>query len=293
MNSRAIIKKRWQLTLLLVFALVLLLWFASKSELTYKPINLPVAILVALVGWLVCFFAWLKLEDKKNYARECFLIILGAFLLFALFPSIWQWTSHLSLTKWLFNGIPATRFISEILYYVVSILLAILAMRIGYGDEWKVKYFIRFEMHFRDLLVIIGLFSITVFALLLWFAYFATGKEEWSALGSTAGWAIVFGILSSLLNATAEEFWFRGFFLSGFTRLGSPPFALTLQALLFGFIHLKDGIPQGATGFILTDLWGFALGYWTIIRVSLWAPLILHFLTDLFIFFSVNKDIFH
>ncbi len=277
----------------LVLALLITSYYAYRSEVTLKPVSLPLSILLLLVGTAVFFTAYNTIfTEKKSFWRECFLLILGSFALFAFFPGVWQWLTDLSIVRGLWRSSPSFRFVGEVLFYAFSIALAILVMYLGYGKALVRRYLLRVEIHFLDVLLLLGLSLLTLAGLLVWFRLFSTGQESWSPLGLTAGWAVIFGVTSSLLNSIAEEFWFRGFFLGTLARLTSLQPALLFQALLFGFIHLRDGIPQGYSGWFLAGIWGYALGLWTLKRLSVWPALILHFITDLFIFFSVNRTLF-
>ena len=283
-----ILKKEFAYYSLLALAFLTLAYFSAREELTLKPPNLVVSIFILLVLFLVSFALWVRLPARRNLIRECFILVLGAFGIFVLYPVMIDWLARVGWIKLVWREFPPFRIFGEAFSYLLSIAIALLVMYFGYRKDLLVRYFLRIEIHLKDLVAIFLLLGVTIIFLLLWFKLGATGKESWSTLGLGFAGAIILGVISSIGNAFAEEFWFRGFFLGTFSRLTSAGLANFMQAVLFGFIHFKDGIPQGASGWVLAGIWGLILGYWTLLRLSLASALILHLLTDLFIYFYVN-----
>jgi len=284
-----ILKKEFVSYSLLGLAFLTLAYFSARNELTLKPPNLPLSTLILLVLFLISFLVWIRVPARRNLIRECFVLVLGAFGIFVIYPVIIDWLARVGWVKLIWREIPPFRVFAEAFSYALSIAIALLVMYFGYGRDLLTRYFLRVEIYLKDFATIFFLLGLTIIFLLLWFKFGATGKESWSTLGLGYVGAIFLGVISSIGNAFAEEFWFRGFFLGTFSRMTSPAVANFLQALLFGFIHFKDGIPQGVSGWLLAGIWGLILGYWTILRLSLASALILHVLTDLFIYFFVNN----
>lgn len=273
---------------LFVLNVLVLAWFVARDELTLKPVNLPLSLLILVFSFALCFGFFISFKERANLARECFLLSLGAFSLFALFSFFWQWVSGMRLISEVAKVSSSFRFIGEIFFYLIPIFLVLFLMRLGYGGDWANRYFIRFEFRLADFGILLALSVLTVIGMSLWFNLFSRGQSSWSTLGFSPILAFFLGIVSAVGNAISEEFWFRGFFFATFTRLSTPRLALILQAILFGFIHFKDGIPSGWIGLILASIWGLFLGVWTLSRLSLWPAVFLHFLTDAFIYFTVN-----
>lgn len=86
----------------------------------------------------------------------------------------------------------------------------------------------------------------------------------------------------SLGPALGEELLFRGFLLSGLTRLARLPTALAVQALFFGAIHAGYGTLSHV---LAPAAFGLALG-WVALRVGLGAAVLLHAEANLLFFAS-------
>jgi len=341
-------------------------WYAWRDEMTLRPIRLGASLLILVGLAAVIFIVWASVRERREGLRECWLLILGAFAWFAMYPWIFQAFQRVHWIRELLRRSPGFGFVSELFWYLVPIALVLGVMWLGWGRDWLTAYFLRFEFHLADFGIVIGLTAVTLIGMLLWFRLSATGGESWQTFsaGGSPALLVVLGILSAAGNALTEEFWFRGLFLATCKRitealseerlngfldavrdwlrekllpwtvaflavsaiawtlghfrvrfmlypsgwhglavwlfalawlpaavhfLRSPAVAaLSLQALSFGFIHFKSGIPHGWTGLILAGAWGYALGYWTLKRMSVWPAVILHGVTDLFIFFTVN-----
>lgn len=358
---------QWRYTwLLAIIVFAGAAWFAWRDEMTLRPISLGASLLILAVLTAVVFLVWASVRERREGLRECWMLLLGAFAWFALYPWIFQWLRHIHWIRELLRRSAAFGFISEVFWYLVPIALVLGVMWLGWRRDWLNAYLLRFEFHLVDVGIIIGLTVLTLGGMLLWFRFGATGMESWQTFstGKSPALLVALGILSAMGNALTEEFWFRGFFLATFKRIAEAlseerlgdfadtvrdwlrdkllPWTLTLlvlagaawvfayfrlriplapagmrelalvlfalawlpsvmhllrspavaaislQAVAFGFIHFKTGIPHGWTGLILAFVWGYALGYWTLKRMSLWPAVILHGVTDLFIFFTVN-----
>lgn len=83
----------------------------------------------------------------------------------------------------------------------------------------------------------------------------------------------------SVVNAAAEEGFFRGALQDGLARaLGVNP-AVLLQALVFGLLHLH-GFPRGASGVALATIYGGMLGTLRVRTRGLLAPWAAHVAAD-------------
>jgi membrane protease YdiL (CAAX protease family) len=93
-------------------------------------------------------------------------------------------------------------------------------------------------------------------------------------------------ILLAGLNAFAEESYYRASMLSTLTDVLGKNQSLLLACIFFGLAHFLYGSPPGFIGFALTGFLAFLLGKSMLeTKGMLWAW-IMHFVPDVFIFFS-------
>ncbi len=93
-------------------------------------------------------------------------------------------------------------------------------------------------------------------------------------------------ILLAGLNAFAEEVYYRASMLSTLTDVIGKNQSLLLSCVFFGMAHYFGGSPPGIVGFALTGFLAFLLGKSMLeTKGMLWAWVI-HFVPDVFIFFS-------
>jgi hypothetical protein len=93
-------------------------------------------------------------------------------------------------------------------------------------------------------------------------------------------------ILLAGLNAFAEETYYRASMLSTLKDFTGNNHALLLSCIFFGLAHWLYGSPPGVIGFALTGFLAFLLGKSMLeTKGILWAW-IMHFIPDMFIFFS-------
>lgn len=98
---------------------------------------------------------------------------------------------------------------------------------------------------------------------------------------------VIFALLFATINAVTQEVIFRGVFQDALVAaLGKDAYAILVQALIFGLIHLQ-GIPSGLAGVLMAFSYGCVLGILRKISRGLLLPVAVHFITDLFIFFLV------
>ena len=88
------------------------------------------------------------------------------------------------------------------------------------------------------------------------------------------------GLLFALVNAAAEEAFFRGAFMAGLIESVAVPVAVLVQAASFGILHLR-GFPSGPAGVALAAAYGLLLGLLRIRARGLLAPWVAHALTDI------------
>jgi membrane protease YdiL (CAAX protease family) len=93
------------------------------------------------------------------------------------------------------------------------------------------------------------------------------------------------GVGFATLNATMEEAVFRGVVMDALDRaIGDGHASVGIQAVLFGAYHYLAGFPNGASGFILTLIYGVVLGILRRLSRGMLAPLMAHIAADLTIF---------
>jgi hypothetical protein len=97
-------------------------------------------------------------------------------------------------------------------------------------------------------------------------------------------WA-VFGLgvpLFAIVNAFAEEVIFRGILQGSLSRVFSQQrLVLVLQAAAFAAFHFIGGFPNGYAGYLMTFVYGIALGYLRERSGGLLAPYLTHIIADL------------
>jgi membrane protease YdiL (CAAX protease family) len=93
------------------------------------------------------------------------------------------------------------------------------------------------------------------------------------------------GLGFAILNAMMEEAVFRGVAMDALDRaLGDGHASVAIQAILFAAFHYQDGFPNGASGFVLTLIYGILLGAMRRLSRGMLAPLTAHIAADLTIF---------
>ncbi|QEC51537.1 CPBP family intramembrane glutamic endopeptidase [Anseongella ginsenosidimutans] len=71
---------------------------------------------------------------------------------------------------------------------------------------------------------------------------------------------VIFALLFAVINAVTQEVIFRGVFQDALeAAFGKGAYAILVQALIFGLIHLQ-GIPSGLAGVLMAFSYGCALG---------------------------------
>jgi uncharacterized protein len=101
---------------------------------------------------------------------------------------------------------------------------------------------------------------------------------------------LLLGILFSTANAAAEETVWRGLLQTLMTNAYSRPWlGIGIQAVSFGAVHYRGGIPNGAVGCGMATAYGLVLGYLRYRSQGLLAPWIAHVVADSIIFVMLVK----
>jgi len=195
----------------------------------------------------------------------------------------------------------------DLLYYAMDlglwIVVFLILMMIGTGarrvptndgdglSPLPLDFNLRFNFRLADIPIFAFFAVVTFFVLRLYLQKLGHTHAPMHIFGVTkASDPAVFyavGALFTLINALAEELWFRGLLLGALRGLLPMWPAVLLQALCFGLSHWV-GTPQGILGLVLAGAWGIALGWWAYTRGSIWQPLLVHLLADWLIFAYTN-----
>ncbi len=101
-----------------------------------------------------------------------------------------------------------------------------------------------------------------------------------AAVGRPLWLLVVAGVGFSLVNAAVEEAVFRGVLQTALERVGGPVFAIVVQAVAFGLLHVV-GVPTGVVGAVMAGGWGVLLGVMRWRTRGLLAPYVAHVAADL------------
>ncbi len=279
--------ERTRFWVLLALAGIYVSILAWRSEMGIPLFAWALIGLAALAS--LTFYWWTTRTEASRMARAIFFLVAGAFAFYSVIPLIFLALTRLFPRNSLIWHVPGMEFLAEMLWYAVPIALVWWLFQFASPADWRERFFLKLNWYREDWALLIGFAAITAIAMWL-YMYFVGSGSGWSALGTqklTAAFAI-FGMLSAAANALMEELWFRGYFLGISARLIPPGWGIAATSLLFGFLHFKDGIPNGWIGLILAGIYGLALAWWTWKRGSIWQAVALHFITDLVIFFGAN-----
>lgn len=97
---------------------------------------------------------------------------------------------------------------------------------------------------------------------------------------ATAIQQVALFVLIGLVLPFFEELFYRGFIQTSLMRTGRPAVAILTSGLLFGAVHL--GQSGGPTQAPALAVFGFGLGYAYYRTRSLWAPVLMHALFNLY-----------
>lgn len=93
------------------------------------------------------------------------------------------------------------------------------------------------------------------------------------------GSVILFAIIFSIINATLEEFIWRGILLSSLSEYVSPLYAMIITSLGFGLYHIAIGIP-----FVLSLLFSFGGIFYAVVVIkskSIYPAILLHIVINI------------
>ncbi len=252
-NTKASLQNIWQKILLIC----IVIWFHIILFGHFEQVNIVISILILLVIF---------------FTRTRNLFHLVSLLLFT------------SLNKYLLIGglknLPA---VSLLIPFLLSTLL-ILPDR----EARKTLHWLKFGKIDRISQWLIGLTSLfSVVALLLWAFWsdnLGMGAQMVQGFIHYPGWLIIgLGIpLFALMNALAEEFFFRGVFQTGLNSVRLPKmWVIFLQAIIFAAAHFTSGFPNGIMGYLMVLVYGSMLGYLKEQTKGIFAPYIAHVIADL------------
>jgi membrane protease YdiL (CAAX protease family) len=104
-------------------------------------------------------------------------------------------------------------------------------------------------------------------------------------LGST----LAAGVLFSLLNATMEEFIFRGVLFDALRSQWSVTLTVVFTSLLFGLGHLR-GYPPGTSGALLAVVFGAVMALLRVWTGGLAMSVLAHVGADATIFWLIHRS---
>ncbi len=123
--------------------------------------------------------------------------------------------------------------------------------------------------------------AVTPFALVTWLALaHADLSDLLQQVPKAAPWLLVLGGVGfAALNASLEEWVWRGVIQTRIAALASERVAIGVQAVSFGVAH-AHGFPRGASGMALAGIWALMLGLLRKRSSGLLAPTLAHFVAD-------------
>lgn len=167
--------------------------------------------------------------------------------------------------------------------FLVYILIVLFVPALRKSATW----FNRGRFDRKSLLASLGVLVFSLPALLIWAIVSGNNIENYIYLFHPRILLIellIFAFLFALISAVTQEIVFRGIFQDALgAAFGPGLYALLVQAIVFGIIH-SMGIPSGIAGVIMAFTYGCMLGILRNLSGGLLLPVIVHFITDLFIF---------
>lgn len=158
-------------------------------------------------------------------------------------------------------------------------------------------------LSFRSMLALVVILTFsTSLVLEIWSRKMkSNGRHEGisNMVNDTKETSLSFGMLIQLMlfavgNAVCEEAEFRGLFFNELesTGLYSVATSNVIQSFSFGMAHWY-GVPSGATGVLLTFVYGLVMGLLRIFGSGgMFLPILCHAIADLFIFVVVARKKF-
>ncbi|MBN2412402.1 CPBP family intramembrane metalloprotease [candidate division KSB1 bacterium] len=127
----------------------------------------------------------------------------------------------------------------------------------------------------------------SLIGLFCWFYHQTNNPWEEMIPRTSIVFLILMGMGFAVLNSVYEEGLFRGILLTSFTKATNFYIALVLQAVWFSFMHYQAGFPSGYPGLILTFIFGVFTGILVKRSQSIFAPVVIHAISDFFIFILI------
>lgn len=116
-------------------------------------------------------------------------------------------------------------------------LVALAVARFVHGRQGKWTFSVQPGMRWRYLLATL-LVAVVVLNAMLWASFLWQGMPQFNAGQSNAGWFILVVLVSSPLQALAEEVFFRGYLLQAFGSMaGKAWVGVVASSLIFAFMH--------------------------------------------------------
>ena len=103
------------------------------------------------------------------------------------------------------------------------------------------------------------------------------------------GYLVAAGVAFAVVNATVEEILFRGAIQHHLSGALNHRWAVLLQAVAFGILHM-NGYPYGLAGVVLATVYGLLLGALRLHSGGLLAPWIAHACADVVIFVLIVRS---
>lgn len=174
--------------------------------------------------------------------------------------------------------------VAGIAYFVVTLLTAFALLRLAREREVnRATLGLRARPRLRDVTLALGAFLLVggLFPLVTALVEGAGGTMFWgdAERGTRFDTLRVLVVLGAILLAPfAEELWFRGYLIPALEPKVGTWAAVAVSSLAFGFVHLYGGI-----GFaVYIGLWAFAPAALFVWTRSLWGPVLLHTLNNIF-----------
>jgi membrane protease YdiL (CAAX protease family) len=149
---------------------------------------------------------------------------------------------------------------------------------IDFAARWN------FRFSRREVASTVGIVLPSLFVLIWYYRTFPEVAKTWP-MPPMPSWIVPLAICgAAAINGLGEELVYRFILQRSFIRSNSPIWAILMQALAFGFLHFRNGFPQGWTGLALATLFGAAIGVQFFITRSIALAWLTHAVTDAIMF---------